>query len=190
MECPVGSDISAMLFYQVPLCCFEEFDTLVYPLSKKHGTYFDHTGDSHVMSEARFYRDALRLKLQTAEDNFNAKKKWRELSTTIDRKAEYLWQHTLFHLRAMTPKKESATNNPVHTQGGVLPEPVRRVLCHGPKLATKSTCSPYDLLTSVRQAARQISEGERDSLENSREEVAADRRPFQVSLASLCDHVT
>ncbi|KAH6923475.1 hypothetical protein HPB50_001296 [Hyalomma asiaticum] len=120
------------------------------------------------LRQARFYRDALRLKLQTSESYFNAKKKWRELSTTIDRKAEYLWQHTLFHLRAMTPKKETATNNPVHTlRGVVLPEPVRSVLRHGPKLATEPTCSPYYLLTYVRQVARQIPEGERDSVDES-----------------------
>ncbi|KAH6923844.1 hypothetical protein HPB50_007790 [Hyalomma asiaticum] len=112
-------------------------------------------------------RHALRLKLQAAESNFDAKKKWRELSTTIDRKAEHLLQHTLFHFHAMTPKNETATSNSVHTVRGVLlPQLVSRVFCHGPKFATAPACSPYDLLTYARQVARQVPEGERGTAED------------------------
>ncbi|KAH6945467.1 hypothetical protein HPB50_008686 [Hyalomma asiaticum] len=76
---------------------------------------------------------------------------------------EFIWQHMLAHLRAITPWKKPSPSNPIHTACEVpIPGCVQRVLSLGPKFATQPQLAPPEMLTLVRQVAKRAPEAETD----------------------------
>ncbi|KAH6942435.1 hypothetical protein HPB50_005498 [Hyalomma asiaticum] len=92
-----------------------------------------------------------------------AKKKWLEFCVSTGRMTEFIWQHMLAHLRAITPWKKPSPSNPIHTACEVpIPDCVQRVLSLGPKFATQPQLAPPEMLTLVRQVAKRAPEAETD----------------------------
>ncbi|KAH6945291.1 hypothetical protein HPB50_007753 [Hyalomma asiaticum] len=92
-----------------------------------------------------------------------AKKKWLEFCVSTGRMTEFIWQHMLAHLRAITPWKKPSPSNPIHTACEVpIPDCVQRVLSLGPKFATQPQLAPLEMLTLVRQVAKRAPEAETD----------------------------
>ncbi|KAH6928444.1 hypothetical protein HPB50_016286 [Hyalomma asiaticum] len=92
-----------------------------------------------------------------------AKKKWLEFCVSTGRMIEFIWQHMLAHLRAITPWKKPSPSNPIHTACEVpIPDCVQRVLSLGPKFATQPQLAPPEMLTLVRQVAKRAPEAETD----------------------------
>ncbi|KAH7969491.1 hypothetical protein HPB52_018858 [Rhipicephalus sanguineus] len=104
------------------------------------------------------------LQLMNSDTNApSANKKWRELTTLVDRSTEFLWEITLANLRAFGMKKCPTVSNKVHTFGDVvLTEEMTGILNLAPKFAVEPSNTPHELLTMVRQVARQAPEAECD----------------------------
>lgn len=110
------------------------------------------------------YRACLHLRLRAGDRSSCGGSRWRELSRTIDRTADFLWQQTLPLLGASIPgRRPAATGNKVHKLGDVrLPKQVEQVLSHGPKFAVEPRKSPPELLSLVRQVSGRAAESESD----------------------------
>ncbi|KAG0429421.1 hypothetical protein HPB47_023653 [Ixodes persulcatus] len=115
--------------------------------------------------QIRLYRECLHLRLRGGGDRSSCGgSRWRELSRTIDRTADFFWQQTLPLLRASIPGRHpAATGNKVHKLGDVrLPKQVEQELSHAPKFAVEPRRSPPKLLSLVRQVSGRAAESEAD----------------------------
>ncbi|KAG0443722.1 hypothetical protein HPB47_014598, partial [Ixodes persulcatus] len=114
--------------------------------------------------QIRLYRECLHLRFRAGDRSSCGGSRWQELSRTIDRTADFLWQQTLPLLRASIPgRRLAATGNKVHKLGDVrLPKQVEQVLSHGPKFAIEPRRSPPELLSLVRQVSGRAAESEAD----------------------------
>ncbi|KAH6938276.1 hypothetical protein HPB50_008323 [Hyalomma asiaticum] len=112
---------------------------------------------------ARQLRDMMFFQVNSTDSPRRAKKKWLEFCVSTGRMTEFIWQHMLAHLRAITPWKKPSPSNPIHTACEVpIPDCVQRVLSLGPKLATQPQLAPPEMLTLVRQVAKRAPEAETD----------------------------
>ncbi|KAH7935400.1 hypothetical protein HPB52_007372 [Rhipicephalus sanguineus] len=113
--------------------------------------------------QARVFRESLYLKLHSTYRPTTATQQFRFFSSMANRTTEFVWQHTLPHLRAMIPRRPATSGNSIHTYGDVvLPEFARDVLGMGPKFAVPPRSSAPELVTYVRQVSRLANDAEAD----------------------------
>ncbi|KAH7976924.1 hypothetical protein HPB52_021501 [Rhipicephalus sanguineus] len=138
--------------------------------------------------QARVFRESLYLKLHSTYRPTTATQQFRFFSSMANRTTEFVWQHTLPHLRAMIPRRPATSGNSIHTYGDVvLPEYARDVLGMGPKFAVPPRSSAPELVTYVRQVSRLANDAEADRCVSEGLDVVAEYKSENLALSTKND---